>query len=882
MTTVTRFWRLLSNLFRWRSLEADVAEEIRSYVDELTERQVSEGVERQTARRAAQLELGGIEPVRQRVREQWLGFWLRSLAQDVRYGLKGLLRSPAAAVVAVAVLGVGIGITTVQFTLLEAFFLRPLPFRAPDALVHLWSQDLQHDLPEMRVSYPNFLDFRAEATAFSGLGAYFYSTVNLERDGVARRESIGYMTSDMFGILGVEPVQGRTFSRDDEIDVTPGVVVIGERFWQREFGASADVIGRRIVLSGKPHIIVGVMPAEFEFPLREIQIWTPMTIPAETDRAAFGPLMVVGRLRDGVHFEEAQAEVGLIAKELELDHPVANQGRGARLVPLRQSLLFFYDQFEVLSGVLSAAVGFVLLIVCINVGTLIFSRSAKRTRELATRLALGASRGRIIRQLLTESAALAFLGAVVGLVLAAWMGTFIDALLPPAIYRSGSIGVGMAAFGFTLAVSAFVTLAAGLAPALQFTRPDVSAYLCGNTPRPSGIHGHWFQKLLVTSQSTLATMLLFAALSMFQLFMTIQDVDLGFDPQGVLTASLDVPVASYPDSESVEAFYRGVIAGIEALPGAEAVGTVNPLPLNFETAAQEFRINPADSDRLLARSFSVTPGFFEALRVPVLQGRTFTDGDSADAPRVAIVNRAWSQLYFPGQNIVGQTLYLRGSDDRFEAATVVGVVADSKSFLLNEGAVGQIYLSQAQVPDRRRFLVLRSQSDPFDLAANVADRVSEVDPLVALADVRSMDQVVDRVTGVIGLPAVILTGMGGGALFLAMLGLYGVISFLVSERQREIGIRIAMGASQRAVFGRFVGEGVRVAGFGIGLGLLMGLALGRLAARLGAAPAGTAVASSTGLFLAFALLLVGSVLVASGLPARRAARMDPVATLRHD
>ena len=802
-----------------------------------------------------------------------------SMFQDFRYAARILIKNPMFTTIAVLTLAVGIGATTVQFSIVDAFILRPLAFEDPERLVHVWATDRERDLSEVRLSDPNFVDIRNQSSTFEDMAAYNYGSVSLQSEGRPISVGISYLTDNMFELLGVAPALGRTFVPEDGQDGAPAVVVLSHSYWETQYTGRNEVIGEIVTLSGKPYEVIGVMPPSFEFPLKATKIWTPLILnPEGADRSSNGNLMVVGRLASGIDAAEAGSELDVITERLEDSYPAANRGRGARIVPLRNAIIFFYDMLRMAFVASSLASLFVLLIVCANVGNLLLAKATGRTTEVAIRLALGAGRGRIIRQLLSESVLLALIGGTIGAAIAVWLARLAESTIPEDLYRPGAIGVDVDALWFTLGISLLASLASGLAPAIQFTKPDIADSLKrGETASRGGTRGSRLRNVLVVSEVAMATVLLFGATLMFQTFIAIQAVDLGFTPDNVFTASVSTPGADYPDGDAINRFHETLMVRIEGLPGVEAVGAINPLPLNFESYSQDFRIDPGSTDRLVAGAFWATPGYFDALGMPLVRGRSFTAQDRSGAPRVVIVNRRMAERHFPDQEPLGQVIYLADGDGD-QPATIVGLVENSKSFLLNEDISAQIYIPQLQDPSRRRFLIVRTSGDSLDLTAAVRAEVSRIDPLMPLTTVRTMNEVVAQSRQLWSGPAAAFGGLGVAALVLAMMGIYGVISFFVGQRQREIGIHMAMGADQRSIVKLVVGEGVTLTGIGLGLGLAGSVALGRLIQSL---LYGTSALDPRVLAVTTAVLGV-SALLASYVPARRATRLDPMIALRYE
>jgi putative ABC transport system permease protein len=809
-------------------------------------------------------------------------FW-----QDLRYGVRILARNPAFTVVVVFTLALGIGANTAIFSVVNAYLLRPLPFEKPEELVHIWQTDsaVSEWGAELRVSVPNFVDWREQNTSFQQLGGYYYGSRNVTTAEEPLQVQIGYVTSSMISLLGVEPALGRTFLPEDGEPGRNQVVILSHGYWQRHFNADQDVLGQAVTLDGGRYEVIGVMPATFVFPLKATQMWTPLVLnPQEERRDTSGPLLVVGRLRPGgTTLEQGQAEMNAIARRLEEEYPESNKGRGARLVPLREALLFFYDEIRLMFFTLSLAVGFVLLIICANVGNLLLARATGRTREVAVRAALGASRLRLVRQFLTESLVLAFLGGAGGVVLAQWATSLLNPHLPEDLYRVGRLTLDTRVLWFSLGASLLSTLFFGLAPTLQLTGPNLTEALKeGDRGGHGGRHSRRLRSLLVVVEISLATVLLAGSGLMIQTFLRLQTVDPGFNPENVLTLELILPRSAYPTDAEQNVFYDEVLRRVESLPGVESAGAVYPLPLNFESLGVSFAIEgherATSDERLSASKFWVTPGYFEAMQIPFLRGRAFGEQDNADGPGVVIVNRRLAGRFWFGADPIGAQVRLEPSTPDERLVRVVGVVGDSKHFLLNEEAAALLYVPQQQESTRRRFLSLRTVGDPLDQVSAVRSEIWAVDEKLPITAVRSMNQVLSESLAMWASPAALLGVLGVGALVLAAMGVYGVLAYSVSERAHEMGVRMALGAQSHDVVRLVLRQGALLVGAGIGVGLALAFALTHFLQSLlfgvGALDPLT--------FVGIPLLLAVVALLACYLPARRATKVDPMVVLRYE
>ncbi|MCI0491150.1 MAG: ABC transporter permease [Blastocatellia bacterium] len=807
-----------------------------------------------------------------------------NLFQDLRYGARMLLRSPGFTFVAIFTLALGIGANTAIFSVVNAFLLRPLPFDKPEEIVHIWQTDRQQSWQELRVSIPNFNDWRDQNDVFQDLGGYYYRDYNVTTDEEPVRAQIGHVTPNMLSILNVKPVLGRSFLPEEGTAGKERVVVLGHNYWQQRFASNPNVLGETVTLDGNPHMVIGVMPPEFVFPLKATQMWAPLVLDLGNDnRKQAGPLLVVGRLKPGVSIEKAQAEMSAIAQRLEQAYPADNAGRGANIVPLRKALVFFYDMIRLAFMTLLLAVIFVLLIVCANVGNLMLARALGRTKEVAIRAALGAGRMRLIRQFLTEGMLLAAVGGSLGVLLAFWAVGLLETTIPEDLYRVGHISVDGMVLAFTLGLSLVSVLFFGLAPALHITRPSLNESLKEGDRRATGDRrAGRLRSLLVVSEIALALVLLVGSVLMVRSFIRLQEVKLGFNPENLLTMELILPKSKYASDTETNLFYQEALQRIESLPEVETAAAVYPLPLNFESITQNFSIEgraPAiPGEKNFANSFWVTANYFDAMRIPVLRGRAFTDQDNDEAQNAVVINQKMVERFWPDEDPIGKQINVETDDGKGYAVTVIGVVGNSKQFLLNEEATSQIYLPQLQDSTRRRFLVTRTRGNPLSLSAAVRDRVWDVDEGLPITAVRSMDEVVSQAMAMWSMPAALLAGLGAGALLLAAMGIYGMLSYSVNQRTHEIGIRMALGAEKRDILKLVIGQGMVLMLTGLGVGLVATFALTRLMSSLLFGVSSTDALT----FVGVSALLMLVALLACYLPARRATKVDPMVALRHE
>ena len=800
--------------------------------------------------------------------------------QDLRIGARRLLRSPGFSASAIAVLALGIGANTTNFNVVNAVLLRPLPYANPDRLVHLYRTEPQRGLDSLRFSFLLFLDLQAGADGFSALGAYSYGNRNLDGgDGEPENLTVGRLTPNLLPILGVQPALGRAFTEDEARPGNDRVALLGDGLWRRRFAASRDVVGKTIELDGEAFTILGVMSPEFNFPFSKMKLWTPVAVDLEKYGAADDFLQPVGRLKPGVAAGEAQARLAALFARLRPRYGSLPADGSLRAVPLRQALVFFYDTVRLMMALSMVAHLFVLLIVCANVANLMLSHALGRQRDMALRAALGASRGRLIRQLLTEGLVLALVATAFGTALAYWDTALMGGLIPEGLFRVGTIAVDGQALVFALAVALLTTLLFALAPALQATRIDVVEALKEGGSTSAGRRAGRLRDVMIVAEVAAAVVLLVGTVMMVQSFERLRRVDPGFDAGSVLSLEVRITKAQYPTAEAVTAFFAEVIDRARAIPGVAAAAVVDPLPLNFEAYEHRFEIAgrpPSTADeKLYAREHAVSADYFSTMEIPMLAGRSLED--RAGGPAEVVVDRAFAEKYWPQASAVGERLLLHDvGAGKPVGATIVGVVGDTKNFLVNEQTAAIVYLPQTLDPQRRNFLVVRTAGPPLSVAADVREAVRAVGRGVPVTKVRSMEQVVAESVQPWEITALALAALAVLALVLAGLGIYGVVAYGVRQRVREIGVRMALGASRRQIASMILGHGARLAAVGLLLGLLLAIGLTQF---LGKVLYGVGSFSPVAL-AGTALLLAATAVVASLVPTRRALRLDPTAALR--
>lgn len=804
-----------------------------------------------------------------------------ALLHDLRYALRSLVASPAYGTVVVLVLSLGVGANTAIFSLVNPFLFRALPFADPHRLVHLFETDprvggMGWDM--IRQSWPMVEALREQSESLEEVAAYYYASDNVSRAGAEPEQmTVGRVTVNLFAMLGAKPLHGRLFTPEEARSGDDGVVLVHESLWRSRFGADANVVGSTIRLDGREHVIVGVMRNEFNFPFGAVRMWRPLVTDVAGSDWDDRNFLTVGKLARGASIDVAAAEVQAIQRRLQGQAPAAFEGLDARVVPLKEALIFFYDQMQALMMLLLAAVALVLLIVCANLGNLALARASRRQREIAIRTAVGASRFRVLRQLLAESGFLSLLAAIIGVLLASAAIGAVASMIPGELWRAGDIEVDGAALGYTLAISLLAALAFGLLPARQLTRVDLTPALKEGGASTGAAGGRRLGKLLVASQVAVAATLCGSALMMMLAFRELRNVELGFDPHGVVSFDLTLPDDSYPGAEQVRVFWGRLTERVESLPGVESAAVIDLLPLNFAAGAFDYAIpgrEPAtDDERLQASAHRVSATYFDAMRIPVLRGRAFEPGDSGTSDPVVVVNRLLAERHWPGESPVGRTMLLRSGDREVEAR-VVGVAEPSMGGFVFNGFEEQVFRPMTQSPTRGGHLVVRAAGDPAALVSAVRGAITQLDTGLPVGGVRTMPSVLAESTAPLLVASQVLSSFGAFALLLAALGVYGVVAYAVARRTHEIGIRMALGAHPRAVLGLVLGSGAWLVLSGAVVGGLLTWLLG---VALAAGGFGT---PSLAIPLAVVALLALVAGVASWLPARRATRIDPAIALR--
>jgi putative ABC transport system permease protein len=867
-------------VFRRKYVEAELEEELRAHMENQVEKYVQSGLPAEEAQRRARLEFGGLEQVKEECRDARGVNFIETTIQDVRYGLRQLRRNPGFTAVAIITLALGIGATTAIFSVVDAVLLHGTPYQNPDQLVQIGAKSPQGE--GNSVSMGDFNDWREQSQVFQGMAAYkrseFYTAT-----GVGDPDEVwaSPVSSNLFHLLGVDANLGRSFAADET-----QAVVLSHDYWHSHFSSDPKIIGKTLVLDGRPYTVIGIAPSDLEFPAPNTQMWIPLVFNADArNDHEHHSLDVIARLKPGVTAMQAQTAMDVVSRRLAMQYPKMDAGWRALVEPFKGQ-----ETAGVLRAAILALLGAVVLvqmIVCTNVASMLLARGTARRGEMAVRAALGAGRLRLIRQLVVESVLLAAAAGVGGVMLARSGLAVIVSLVPKynlvetqALHH---ISMNLAVFGCAAVLSLLTGIGVGLLPALRASRIDISDWLKEHGRAAAGARGTRLQSALVTCEIALALVLLVGAGLMVQSFRRLAATPTGFDPDHLLTVRVPLVKYKYSQGPPSAAFYGAVLRRIEAIPGVKSAGMANNLPFTGFHVSLAFPSPPnspgGPGSTVGVAGRSVSPGYFQAMGTPLVEGRDFTEAENRiDAPCVRIVDQAMARLYWPGEDAVGQQL--PGVCPKGASAAIVGVVADSKQDSVESQAQPELYEPYAQHPFAS-FLVtfaIRTASDPLDVAMAVRQAVRQVDSDQPVIQLRSMQEVISESIWRQHVSASVLGVFAAIALLLAAVGIYGVISYSISRRTHELGIRSALGATRRDVLGLVLREGLLLTLIGLVAGIMLALGLTRLLAGLlyGVRPHDPLT------FAALSLLLGAVALVATYIPARRATKLDPMVALRHE
>jgi putative ABC transport system permease protein len=825
-----------------------------------------------------------------------------TLIQDLRYGWRGLWKSRGFTSVAVLSLALGIGANTAIFSLVNAVLLKPLAYSNPESLVMVWEDATSAGFPRNQPAPANFNDWRAQNQTFESMAALDWREFNLT--GVVRPERvIAYgVTADFFRLLGVNPLLGRTFQLDEDAPGANRVVVISHKFWQNRFGGDRGIIGTEILLDGVGHKVIGVMPAGFQFIKDFIDLWVPLGMSQQelADRSS-NYLLVVGRVRPGVSIERADSDIKTIQQRIARDYPNEAGKLSAYVLPLREELAGDVNRPLIL---LLAAVGFVLLIACANVANLLLARAASRQKEIAIRTSVGASRWRILRQLLTESILLSIVGAIIGLLFAVASFSFLEKMIPEGMALTTKLTIDAKVLGYSLLVSLITGMIFGLAPALQASKPDLNRTL-KQAGRSSGfgVGGNLLRNAMVVAEIALALVLLVGAGLLIQTFYKLRSQYSGIRPENLIRLQTSLPKQKNADHAMSTFFYDRVLERVKGLPGVVSAGYTTTVPLAWKGGTSAIAIEGRSEKELKAEGLSsdanhrqVSADYLQTMGITLRGGRFFNESDTAQSMPVAIINETMARQYWPNgaigaigandtgvnRDALGKRIKVNDPHMESEWMTIVGIVADVKQMGLDAPVNAEMYIPYRQFKThewfRPRDLVLRTSIDPTKIVPSVRREVQAVDPDQPVSDVSTMGEILDEETALRQMGMTLLTVFAGLALVLATLGTYGVLSYFVTQHMVEIGVRVALGAQPRDILGLVIKRGMRLAMIGVLIGLTAAFALMRLISGL----LYGVNASDPITFGGVGLLLTAVAFLACYIPARRATKVDPKIALKYD
>ncbi|HEV2801729.1 MAG TPA: ABC transporter permease [Pyrinomonadaceae bacterium] len=866
----------LRALFRRKQMERELDTELRFHLEREIEENLRRGMNWEEARKSALRSFGGVERIKEQCREvRGVGF-SETFLQDLRYGVRMLLKHRGFTFVAVLTLALGIGANSAIFSVVNAVLLRPLPYRDPDKIVYLWERLPQGG--EGSVSVPNLRDWQAQNDVFEEIAAYEQGNFSLMGSDLPERSAGASVTANFFDVLGVTPRYGRTFAPGEDSAGKHRVVVLSDQLWQRNFGADPNIVNRDVLIGGENYTVLGVMPPGFQFPSRTTELWVPLVF---SDRQAANrgnhAFSAVGRIKAGVTLEQAQEQMSVIARRLEQQYPDQQTNRGVIVGRVQEEIV---KSVRPALLVLLGAVGFVLLIACTNVANLLLARATARRREIAIRAALGAGRARLVRQFLTESVLLSVVGGLLGLLVAKWSIGGLLALTTGVLPRAGEVRLDLRVLGFTLLLSLLTGIVFGLAPALQTSRADVQDALKDGGTSGSSPRANWLRSILAVAQVASAIVLLVGAGLLVKSFVRLQQVESGVRPENVLTMRITLPAAKYQTTEATTGFYTQLLERLAVLPGVEAVGAINLLPVQRSGTNGNVQIvgDPPDpSGRApLVEYRTATPDYFRALGIPLVAGRFFEPAARERVP-VAIVNQTFVRVILNGRDALGRQIQSDGNP-----IEIVGVVGDVKQTGLTTAPRPEMFLPYNspfwQGMTQNMSLVVRASSDPTALTQAIRREVLAIDPAQPVYNVLTMEQVLDESISRQRLNMTLLSIFAVLATILSTVGIYSVMSYLVTQHTREIGIRMALGARPLDVLKLVLGQGLMLTLIGVVVGIGGALALTRLMETLLFGVHATDPVT----FVGVSLLLTLVALFACYIPARRATRVDPMVALRYE
>jgi putative ABC transport system permease protein len=875
----------LKELRRRDKTESELNEELNAYLQNAAEAKVQAGATPEEALRSARLELGSMETVKHQVRAVGWEFALEVFVQDIRYGVRMLRKSPLFTAVAVAAIAIGIGANTAMFSLVDAILLRPLPYPEPQRLIVVGTQERGRSGLDL-MGTADFLAWRDHQQSFEQVAVLNQGGRSFALTGMGEPERIPgvRVSANFFSVFGIAPLKGRGFQPGEDRPGTTGVVVISEQFWRNHLGSDPEVLSRTLTLDGKLHTIVGVMPASFRFPSHgAVDVWAIQTLNPPDGRPPYG-LRVLGRIKPGVSVHRATAELSDIAAQVTAQYPNSPDLFGV-MMPMKEWMV---SNVSTALLVLLAAIALVLLIVVVNVANLLLARATVRQREVAVRMALGASRKRIVRQLLTESAVLSLLGGVIGLILAYIAVRAFLAFGPGEMPRLDEVGINSGVLLFTFVVCVGTGLLFGLAPALETSRPSLTDPLKENNRSSSSASAYRTQRGLLVFEVGLALLLMIGSGLLIRSFVRLTDVNPGIQTDHVITAAISLP-RQYSNATQITQFWRQFLEKVQTLPGVKAAGISMSLPPNLLAITNPFTVEEQGYDRnrqlQLAEEMTVSPDYFPSLGIPLIKGRFFSPSDRVEGekdPMIVIINQTMAKQYFGGNDPIGRRIQTGDPTPGAPWETIVGVVGDVKYSGLDSPPGPTLYVPYNEngwvLWSSQMYLVVRSNEGASEIVPAIRSQLASMDSALPLAHIRTMDQLLDESLVEQRFRTWLVSGFAVLALLLSAIGIYGLISYSVSQRTREIGVRMALGAQRSSVLVLVLKEGLKVVAFGLLLGLVGSVSAMRIIRSLLYSTSTTDALS----FIATSLTLIAVALVACYIPARRATKVDPMVALRYE
>ena len=887
------FWRV-GELFGKRRRDRELADEMESHLQMHIEDNIRAGMSPEEARRQALIKLGGVEQTKENYRDRRGVPWLETLLQDVRFGLRMLAKSPGVTFVIIVTLALGIGANTAIFGIVNGFLLRPLPVKDPEQITVLAIQQKDAPVGSSGFAYPEFVDFREQAKTFSDIFAIVLSNVQLAFKGESEQCFANYVSRGFFTALGVAPAAGRLFlPSEGETPGEPLIAVLGYSYWQKRFHGDTGVVGQQVEINGRPATIVGVVPRRFQgmYSILEMDLYLPLSaITTEIAPNLFWNnrdqrrMLGFGRLKPGINLRQAQDSLDVIVSRLAAQYPATDKWFTVRAVPekLSRPIPYANNAFVASSGLFMVLAAFVLLLACMNVENILLARGASRQREMATRAALGAGRARLICQMLTESVLLGILGGVAGVILGVWVDHLTSSLRLPTIPLHVDATFDWRLFAFAIGCALATGIIVGLLPALRASGANLNSVLHEGGQRSSfGISHAGSRNFLVIAQVAGSLVLLIAAGLFVRSLQTVQSFHLGFDPDHLLNVIMDPHEAGYDEARTI-AFYREIESRVRALPGVESASLASYVPMGgFPSKASIFvqgRATPPGKHARLVLMNRVDPPYFDTMHVALFRGRAFLDADSETAPPATIINQTMASDFWPHEDPIGK--YYRMNNDAAPLIEVVGVTGDGKYRTVNEDAQPFFYIPLAQSFASKRALQIRTLIPPESLAGPVREQIMRLAPDLSIMDIETMSQSLNGALGflVFRLAAIFAAVIGMIGLILGVVGVYAVVSFTASQRTREIGIRLALGASSRDILRLVWKQGVRLVIVGIVVGMIAAWSLTRAMAHMlaGVSPGDPLT------YITVTVLMSAVGLLACWIPARRAMRVDPMVALRHE